>query len=79
MGERMAIKLLFIGIFAGMMATASILALGGGVGLAVLGYIGGGFAGMAFGLASVLLPKDPETLLGSHDQPLPIRKVGRPT
>jgi hypothetical protein len=54
----MAVKLVLIGIVAGLLAATSTLALGGGVGLVFLAYMAGGMAGMGIGLASLLMPKD---------------------
>jgi hypothetical protein len=53
----MAVKLVLTGIAAGLAATAGVLALGGGIGLAVLAYIGGGMMGMIGGLVAVLSPR----------------------
>jgi hypothetical protein len=55
------------GIAAGLLIAGSVLVLGGGIGLAVLGYIGGGLAGMLGGLASALLPRHRVAVLVSQD------------
>jgi hypothetical protein len=68
----MAVKLVLMGIAAGLAATTGVLALGGGVGLAMLAYIGGGMVGMAGGMAGVLVPKTEGALaVSSSQQPSP--------
>ena len=64
----MALGLVLVGIVAGLLTAGSVLVFGGGIGLAVLAYIGGGMAGMLGGLASALLPRHHVAVLVSQDQ-----------
>lgn len=63
----MALGLVISGIVVGLLIAGSVLVLGGGIGLAVLAYVGGGTAGMLFGLASALLPRHRVAVLVSRD------------
>ena len=53
----MAVKLVLMGIAAGLAAAAGVVAFGGGIGFAMLAYMGGGMVGMAGGLVGIQLPK----------------------
>ncbi len=64
----MAIGLVLVGIVAGLIAAASALVLGGGIGLAVLAYVVGGMAGFLVGLTSSLLPRRRVAVLVSQDR-----------
>ena len=64
----MALGLVLVGIAAGLLTAGSVLVLGGGIGLAVLAYVGGGLAGMLGGLASALMPRHQVAVLFSQDQ-----------
>jgi hypothetical protein len=63
----MALGLVLVGIAAGLLAAGGVLVLGGGAGLAVLAYLGGGLAGMMGGLASAFLPRHRVAVIASHD------------
>jgi hypothetical protein len=65
----MAVKLVLVGIAAALAATASVLALGGGIGLALTAYVLGGMLGMVAGLAGPLLAKDGVAVKMSPDRP----------
>ena len=64
----MALGLVIVGIATGLLIAGSVFLLGGGIGLAVLAYIGGGLAGMLGGLASAFLPRHRVAVLVSQDQ-----------
>lgn len=63
----MIIRLVFAGIAAGLLAAASVLAFGGGIGLAILTYVGAGLVGMCVGLASAFLPRHQGAVMVSQD------------
>lgn len=63
----MALKLVLVGIAAGLASATGVIAFGGGFGLAMLGYIGGGMLGVTGGLASDLLPKERVTIKMPRD------------
>jgi hypothetical protein len=63
----MALGLVLVGIAAGLLAAVSVLVLGGGFGLAVLAYAGGGLAGMLGGLAGALMPRHHPVVVVSQD------------
>jgi hypothetical protein len=64
----MALGLVIVGIVAGLLVAGSVLVLGGGIGLAVVAYIGAGLAGMLGGLASAFLPRHRLAVLVSQDR-----------
>ena len=64
----MALGMVLAGIVAGLLVAGSVLVLGGGIGVALLAYIGGGLAGMLGGLATALLPQHRAAVLVSQDQ-----------
>jgi hypothetical protein len=53
----MALGLVLLGVASGMVTAFAVLALGGGVGLAALAYLGGGTLGLLAGLTPALLPR----------------------
>lgn len=53
----MALGFVFLGIVAGLLAAAVTLVFGGGIGLAVLAYLGGGMAGTLGGAVTAFLPR----------------------
>jgi hypothetical protein len=53
----MALGFVFLGIVAGFLAAAGTLVFGGGIGLAVLAYVGGGTAGTLGGAVAAVLPR----------------------
>jgi hypothetical protein len=63
----MALGLVLLGIFAGFIAASAVLVLGGGVGLAVLAYVGGGLFGIVAGLASALGARQEVAVMMSRD------------
>lgn len=64
----MALGMVLAGIAAGLLVAGSVMVLGGGIGLALLAYIGGGLAGILGGLGSALLPSHRVAVLVSQDQ-----------
>ena len=64
----MAVGLVLVGIVAGLLAAASVLVMGGGIGLAVLAYVGGGMAGLLGGMVSALVPRRRVPVLVSQDR-----------
>jgi hypothetical protein len=64
----MAVGLVLVGIVAGFLAAASVLVMGGGIGLAVLAYVGGGMVGLLGGMASALVPRRRVPVLVSQDR-----------
>lgn len=64
----MALGLVLVGVVAGLLTAGSVLVFGGGIGLAVLAYVGGGLAGMIGGLASALMPRHQVAVLVSQDR-----------
>jgi hypothetical protein len=63
----MGLGFVLLGIVAGLLAAGSVLVLGGGIGLAGLAYVGGGFVGMLGGLVSAALPRTEAVALVSPD------------
>lgn len=63
----MLLGLVLVGIVIGTLSAGSVLVLGGGVGLAVLAYVGGGLMGILGGLASALLPLHRVAVVASQD------------
>jgi hypothetical protein len=55
-GYLMALGFVLLGIATGLVVAGCVLAMGGGLGLAVLAYTGGGLAGMVGGLLGRLVP-----------------------
>lgn len=53
----MAVAAVFLGILTGLVGAGLTLAFGGGLGLALLAYLGGGLAGFATALAAALMPR----------------------
>ncbi len=63
----MLLGLVLVGIAIGMLSAGGVLVLGGGIGLAVLAYVGGGLVGILGGLASALLPWHRVSVVASQD------------
>lgn len=57
-----------LGIIVGLLATGSVLALGGGIGLALLAYVGGGLVGMVGGLVGASFPWHRAAVMVSPDR-----------
>jgi hypothetical protein len=64
----MALGFVFLGIVAGLLAAAGTLVFGGGVGSALLAYVGGGMAGTLGGAVAALLPRLGATRLGTESR-----------
>ena len=64
----MALGFVFLGIVAGLMAAAGTLVFGGGIGLALLAYVGGGIAGTLGGAVRALLPRSGGVCLGTESR-----------
>ena len=63
----MALGFVLVGISAGLLAAGAALAFGGGIGLAILAYVGGGMGGVIGGMAIALLPRDHAATLVAED------------
>jgi hypothetical protein len=64
----MGLGLMLVGIAVGLIAAVAAMVLGGGIGVAALAYVGGGFVGMSAGLAGFLSPGSQVAALASQDQ-----------
>ena len=64
----MALGFVLVGIATGLLTAVSTLVLGGGIGLALVAYVGGGLVGLLGGLASAFFPRHRVSIMASQDR-----------